>query len=263
MPSVFCASSQAISAETIGLRAKAMAMPVEKCSDGAASAAAAMFIHGTWWPSVNSMPEKPAASVRRASVATWSQVVARVMTSNSMVFFLQHNRFGGTPPAGVCPVNDAQGTRPSVRNVPTASCRSAGCPGRRRPFGIARACQVHPLLVGLLPCAERMSVAASGPTDGEGPGCRRRYRESSPRPRTARSAPRARRLFRHHRGKAFDFNGRAGRSGTYPATAGGSPTGRRGPDGSAAASRALRWQRATEGANDRHLRHEHPNVVRI
>src|SRR5580704_14910734 len=31
------------------------------------------------------MPEKPAASVRRARVATWSQVVARVMTSNSMV----------------------------------------------------------------------------------------------------------------------------------------------------------------------------------
>src|SRR5262245_1294525 len=61
-----------------------MAMPVEKCSDGAASAAAAMFIHGTWWPSVNSIPENPAASVRRASVATLSQVVARVMTSNSM-----------------------------------------------------------------------------------------------------------------------------------------------------------------------------------
>ena len=70
----------------IGLRAKAIAMPVEKCSDGAANAAAAMFIHGTWWPSVNSMPEKPAASVRRARSATWSQVVARVMTSNSMVF---------------------------------------------------------------------------------------------------------------------------------------------------------------------------------
>ena len=34
---VFCASSQAISAETTGLRAKAMAMPVEKCSLGAAS----------------------------------------------------------------------------------------------------------------------------------------------------------------------------------------------------------------------------------
>ena len=47
LPLVFCASSQAISAVTIGLRAKAMAMPVEKCSDGAASAAAAMFIHGT------------------------------------------------------------------------------------------------------------------------------------------------------------------------------------------------------------------------
>src|SRR5260370_39548081 len=31
------------------------------------------------------MPEKPAASVRRARVATWSQVVARVMTSNSML----------------------------------------------------------------------------------------------------------------------------------------------------------------------------------
>jgi hypothetical protein len=44
---VFCASSQAISAEIIGLRAKAMAMPVEKCSDGAAIDAAAMFIHGT------------------------------------------------------------------------------------------------------------------------------------------------------------------------------------------------------------------------
>ena len=47
LPLVFCASSQAISAETIGLRAKAIAMPVEKCSDGAASAAAVMFIHGT------------------------------------------------------------------------------------------------------------------------------------------------------------------------------------------------------------------------
>src|SRR5260370_36878586 len=34
------------------------------------------------------MPEKPAASVRRARVATWSQVVARVMTSNSMGLFL-------------------------------------------------------------------------------------------------------------------------------------------------------------------------------
>src|SRR6266851_4932579 len=34
------------------------------------------------------MPEKPAASARRASVATWSQVVARVMTSNSMGLFL-------------------------------------------------------------------------------------------------------------------------------------------------------------------------------
>ena len=86
MPLVFCASSQAISAEIIGLRAKAMAMPVEKCSDGAASEAAAMFIHGTWWPSVNSMPEKPAASTRRARLATLSQVVARVMTSNSMAF---------------------------------------------------------------------------------------------------------------------------------------------------------------------------------
>ena len=70
LPWVFWASSQAISAVTIGLRAKAMAMPVEKCSDGAARAAAVMFIHGTWWPSVNSMPEKPAASVRRARVAT-------------------------------------------------------------------------------------------------------------------------------------------------------------------------------------------------
>src|SRR5260370_4814977 len=34
------------------------------------------------------MPEKPAASVRRARVATWSQVVARVMTSNSTGVFL-------------------------------------------------------------------------------------------------------------------------------------------------------------------------------
>jgi hypothetical protein len=81
---VFCASSQAISAEIIGLRAKAMAMPVEKCRSGAAIDAAAMFIHGTWWPSVNSMPEKPAASTRRARPATLSHVVARVMTSNSM-----------------------------------------------------------------------------------------------------------------------------------------------------------------------------------
>ncbi len=38
---------QAISALIIGLRGKASAMPVEKCSDGAASDAAAMFIHGT------------------------------------------------------------------------------------------------------------------------------------------------------------------------------------------------------------------------
>src|SRR5260370_25010411 len=34
------------------------------------------------------MPEKAAASVRGARVATWSQVVARVMTSNSMGLFL-------------------------------------------------------------------------------------------------------------------------------------------------------------------------------
>ena len=34
------------------------------------------------------MPEKPAASVRLANAATLSQVVARVMTSNSMVCFL-------------------------------------------------------------------------------------------------------------------------------------------------------------------------------
>src|SRR3954471_6101276 len=93
LPCVFCASSQAISAEIIGLRAKAMAMPVEKCSDGAASDDAAMFIHGTWWPSVNSMPEKPASSTRRASVATLSQVVARVMTSNSMVISLRRRGF--------------------------------------------------------------------------------------------------------------------------------------------------------------------------
>src|SRR5579883_214389 len=86
LPLVFCASSQAISAETIGLRAKAIAMPVEKCSDGAASEAAAMFIHGTWWPSVNSMPEKPAFSTRRARSATLSHVVARVMTSNSIAY---------------------------------------------------------------------------------------------------------------------------------------------------------------------------------
>ena len=87
LPPVFWASSQAISAEIIGLRAKAMAMPVEKCSDGAAIEAAAMFIHGTWWPSVNSMPEKPAASTWRARLPTLSHVVARVMTSNSMAFF--------------------------------------------------------------------------------------------------------------------------------------------------------------------------------
>src|SRR6185437_14820076 len=85
LPLVFCASSQAISAVIIGLRAKAMAMPVEKCSAGAASDAAAMFIHGTWWPSVNSMPEKPAASTLRARTPTFCHVVARVMTSNSMV----------------------------------------------------------------------------------------------------------------------------------------------------------------------------------
>ena len=70
-------------------------MPVEKWSDGAASAAAAMFIHGTWWPSVNSMPEKPAASARRASAAAWSHVVARVMMSNSMICSSEARAVGG------------------------------------------------------------------------------------------------------------------------------------------------------------------------
>ena len=50
----------------------------------AAMEAAAMFIHGTWWPSVNSMPEKPLASTLRARSETLSHVVARVMTSNSI-----------------------------------------------------------------------------------------------------------------------------------------------------------------------------------
>src|SRR5689334_13365732 len=99
LPLVFCASSHAICAVIIGLRANAIAMPVEKCSDGAASDAAAMFIHGTCWPSVNSMPEKPAACVRRARSATWSQVVARVMTSNSMGLLLECADDQRTPPS--------------------------------------------------------------------------------------------------------------------------------------------------------------------
>ena len=54
----------------------AKAMPVEKCRRGG-QGRGAMFIHGTWWPSVNSMPEKPGRLHAAASVATLSHVVAR------------------------------------------------------------------------------------------------------------------------------------------------------------------------------------------
>ena len=46
------ASSHAIAADTIGLRGKATAMPVLNVSVGAAVAAAAICIHGTWLVSV-------------------------------------------------------------------------------------------------------------------------------------------------------------------------------------------------------------------
>jgi hypothetical protein len=63
---VFCAISQAICAEIIGLRGNATAIPVLNVNFGAAIAAAAIIIHGTLPASVNSIPENPADSSSRA-----------------------------------------------------------------------------------------------------------------------------------------------------------------------------------------------------
>ncbi len=81
---MFWASSHAIAAEIIGLRGNATAMPVQKCSVGAAVAAVAIFIHGTSDVSVNSIPENPLASSDRASSAVSAHVPAPVIRSNSM-----------------------------------------------------------------------------------------------------------------------------------------------------------------------------------
>ena len=69
----------------MGLRGNATAMPVAKSSFGDAVAAAAMLIQGTWPPSVNSMPEKPASSSRTARSALSCQVIVPTITSMCMV----------------------------------------------------------------------------------------------------------------------------------------------------------------------------------
>src|SRR5258707_3692986 len=66
------------------------------------------------------MPEKPAASTRRASVATLSQVVARVMTSNSMGFFLYRDAVGcGAPLPAALPWPQQVGQVCHRRRPPT------------------------------------------------------------------------------------------------------------------------------------------------
>src|SRR5215468_10141369 len=83
-PAVLPASSHAMLAAIIGLIGNATAIPVENISDGAAEAAAAMLIHGVWPVSVKSIPEKPAASTRRAVSAASAQLVGPTITSKFM-----------------------------------------------------------------------------------------------------------------------------------------------------------------------------------
>jgi len=87
------ANSQAICADIMGLRGNATAIPVEKCRVGAAMAAVAMTIQGTWLLSVINIPEKPLASNFFANSAASDQVEARAMRSNSTMFLHSTNGF--------------------------------------------------------------------------------------------------------------------------------------------------------------------------
>ena len=69
----------------MGLRASATAMPVLNSSSGAAVAAAAIIIHGTWLVSVNSIPENPADWTEAASAALSCQRMLPVIKSNFMI----------------------------------------------------------------------------------------------------------------------------------------------------------------------------------
>jgi hypothetical protein len=112
---VFWASSHAIDAETIGLRGKATAIPVEKWRLGAAIAAAAIFIHGTSDVSVYNIPENPLASSRRAKSAVSAQVPDPVIRSNST--FPSALRRYDTRRAG----RQSQLSPGSIRRIPSPS----------------------------------------------------------------------------------------------------------------------------------------------
>src|SRR5262245_51076008 len=99
------------------------------------------------------MPEKPAASVRRARLATLSHVVARVMTSNSMVFlaFMFLPSEAGEVSAsyadgGVMGDNDSVAHDPSVRCADTSPCYARGGKRKLFPKGNANHDDQHRLL---------------------------------------------------------------------------------------------------------------------
>ena len=107
---------------TIGLRGKATATPVDRCSSGAASWAAAIDSHGVRLISVKTRPAKPAFSTVRASRCTSPHGAGSVITST---FMLQPSR----------PSRSSSAAGPIARWRPTERgyISSAGRPRHTRP----------------------------------------------------------------------------------------------------------------------------------